>query len=45
VMMSKANDTPKLGHATLENHGTLVDTELEAVSGWHAAVRITRHPA
>jgi hypothetical protein len=33
MMMSRTNDTPKLGHATLEDHGTLADSELDAVTG------------
>ena len=31
--MSKTNDTSKLNHATLDDHGTLADSELDAVSG------------
>ena len=31
--MSKSNDSSKLGRATLEDHGTLADSELDAVSG------------
>ena len=29
----KTNDTPKLGHGMLEDHGTLADSELGAVTG------------
>ena len=32
-IMSKSNDSSKLGRATLEDHGTLADSELDAVSG------------
>jgi hypothetical protein len=32
--MKKTNDTPNLGHTTLEDHRALVeDTELDAVTG------------
>jgi hypothetical protein len=31
--MNKTNDTPKLGHGTLEDHGTLADSEFAAVTG------------
>jgi hypothetical protein len=31
--MIKINDTSKLGCGTLEDHGTLADSELDAVSG------------
>ena len=31
--MSKTNDTSKLNHATLDDHGTLADSELGAVTG------------
>ena len=31
--MSKSNDSSKLGRATLEDHGTLADSELDAVTG------------
>jgi hypothetical protein len=31
--MSKTNDTSKLGHAALEDHRALGDTELDAVTG------------
>ena len=32
-IMSKTNDTSKLGHATLEDHHPLADSELDAVTG------------
>ena len=32
-IMSKSNDTSKLGHATPDDHGPLADSELDAVSG------------
>jgi hypothetical protein len=32
-IMSKTNDTSDFGRATLEDHGTLADSELDAVSG------------
>jgi hypothetical protein len=32
-IMNKTSDTPKLGHGALEDHGTLADSELDAVSG------------
>ena len=32
-IMSKTNDAFKRSHATLEDHGTLADSELAAVSG------------
>jgi hypothetical protein len=41
-IMSKTNDTSKLGHATLEDHGTLDDAELDAVTGGRI---LTKHPA
>ena len=31
--MSKTNDTSKLDHTALEDHHTLADSELDAVSG------------
>ena len=31
--MSKTNDTSKLNHAALEDHGILADSELAAVTG------------
>ena len=31
--MSKTNDTSDFGRVTLEDHGTLADSELEAVTG------------
>ena len=31
--MSKTNDTSNLDHSTLDDHGTLADTELDAVTG------------
>ena len=31
--MSKTNDTSKFDHATLEGHGRLADSELDAVTG------------
>jgi len=31
--MGKTNDTSKLNHATLDDHGTLADSELGAVTG------------
>jgi type VI protein secretion system component Hcp len=31
--MSKTNDTSKLNHATLDDHDTLADSELGAVTG------------
>ena len=31
--MSKTNDTSNLGHGTLEDHGALADSELDAVTG------------
>jgi hypothetical protein len=31
--MSKTNDTSDFGHATLEDHRALADSELDAVSG------------
>jgi hypothetical protein len=40
--MSKTNDTSKLGHGMLEDHGALADSELDAVSG---GLIPTRHPA
>jgi hypothetical protein len=33
MMMSKTNDTSKLGPATLDDHRALADSELDAVSG------------
>jgi hypothetical protein len=32
-IMSKTNETSDFGRATLEDHGTLADSELDAVSG------------
>jgi hypothetical protein len=32
-IMSKTDDTSKLGHGTLEDHGILADSELDAVTG------------
>jgi hypothetical protein len=32
-IMSKINDSSDFGRATLEDHGTLADSELDAVSG------------
>jgi hypothetical protein len=32
-IMSKTRDTSDFGRATLEDHGTLADSELEAVAG------------
>jgi hypothetical protein len=32
-IMCKTSDTSTLGHDTLHDHGTLADTELDAVSG------------
>ena len=32
-IMSKTNETSDFGRATLEDHGTLADSELNAVSG------------
>ena len=31
--MRKTNDTSKLGRGTLEDHGALADSELDAVTG------------
>jgi hypothetical protein len=31
--MSKTNETSNLDHATLEDHGALADSELDAVTG------------
>jgi len=31
--MSKTNDTSDFGRVTLEDHGTLADSELDAVAG------------
>jgi hypothetical protein len=31
--MSKTNNTSNLGHGTLEDHGALADSELDAVTG------------
>jgi hypothetical protein len=33
TIMSKNNDTSKLNHAALEDHGILADSELAAVTG------------
>jgi hypothetical protein len=35
--MRKTNDTSKLGRGTLEDHGTLADSELGAVTGGASA--------
>ena len=38
--MSKSNDSSKLGRATLEDHGTLADSELDAVTGGYVPTAV-----
>ncbi len=37
--MSKTNDTSNLDHSTLDDHGTLADTELDAVTGGRSSLK------
>jgi hypothetical protein len=39
-IMRKTNDTSKFGHATLKDHRTLADSELDAVSGGLVVISI-----
>jgi hypothetical protein len=41
--MSKINDTSNLGHSTLEDHGKLADSELDAMSGRLGLLRARRY--